>query len=1047
MKLFFFDTETTWTNPWVDHIIQFWGIYWILDENTKEFKQETSINQLINVDVRIPEEATAIHWIKNEDLIWYEYIDEYIYEFLSYLKKADLVVWHNVTFDINMLKWETDRIWIPFDYNKLKLIDTMKSSTNITKIASPKWWYKWPKLIELYTHLFWHPFENAHDAMADIQATKDCFIKLFNDFEYENWEFREVEPEKEIDDESEELSESSFYWDFAHNSKYDWSKNSEAMHTLSILSVWNKSIFLTWKAWTWKSTLIKWIIEVNKELGKFPIVLWTTWISALNIWWKTVHSFFWLGKSDAYYKDISKIKKIKISQTNKKLLKYAPFIVIDEISMISSNTLDVVDALMRKTLYNDSPFWWKQIIFVWDIYQLPPVCTQEWIKKFWKIYKSEWFFHSEVFKKFQYEVIELTHNYRQNEDKKLSTILDHIRENSVSSEDIDELNACRNNKINEDSIVLFSHNRDVDEYNNLQLSKLPWTEYEIESETNWDFPNTMKPIQDYITIKQWAKVMMITNDLNKRWVNWSIWTITEIVNDWYHISIKIEIDWKEYNLEKYTWKNTPLFYNENKWEFEEEILWTYTQFPIKLAYAITIHKSQWLTFEHCRMDISQVFIWWQAYTALSRVRSLWWLSICGFVSKDRLYFDPRINEFKVNIEVSNEWKKFCKRISKSSLLLNYTNAIYDWWNNIYIQCFWYEDKIKLLLSKFTNFITDYFQKLYWYDTIFFFNDDSLNYFETSKSIISEIKDDPKINKETTIVETKDEKIEDEQPELDEELFHDLVELRKNLTNWHIVYHVASDLVLWLLARYKPVNKEQFISIPWLKEIKYQKYWEDIINLIISHLKKDWVNIDEHWKEKFNIKRIDKNWKIKLPKIENPKKYIYWQNKYPWVVIVMKSWYFWSSRWECAVKLSKIAWLKLWNVWKQYMTWSTKLNKIIEALETSETNYIIIEDSKCIEYNLSNWNTINIDKSDLKSNEENTKDIKDNIEDKSEIKSHMQKVKEKHWNAYTRWTSEDDEKLKKLFKEWKTVEELMVIFNRNKGWIRSRLSKLWLIDFY
>ncbi len=186
LKVFFFDTETTWKDPKNDQIIQFWWIFWTFKEWSKEFLEEARINQLIRPTKEISKEASEKHWIYKKDLENYWLIDEYIYEFLSFIKKADFVVWHNVEFDKSILIAETKRLGIPFDFSKVKWIDTMKPTSSLLKIPAPERSndkYKWPKLIELYKFLFWKWFDNAHDAMADITATKDCFIELMKHYD------------------------------------------------------------------------------------------------------------------------------------------------------------------------------------------------------------------------------------------------------------------------------------------------------------------------------------------------------------------------------------------------------------------------------------------------------------------------------------------------------------------------------------------------------------------------------------------------------------------------------------------------------------------------------------------------------------------------------------------------------------------------------------------------------------------------------------------------------------------------------------------------
>ena len=189
MKLFFFDTETTWLYPGVDHVIQFWGIAWILDEETFEFKETERINQLINTDTYISPMATAVHWLRNEDLLEYDYIDSYLPKFLELINNADYVVWHNIPFDANMIAWECKNLWVEFHPEEIRWVDTMKPSTILVNWS----WWRWPKLKDLHSFLFWYEFADAHDAMADIEATKNCFLKLCREHQfYENWTFKRM---------------------------------------------------------------------------------------------------------------------------------------------------------------------------------------------------------------------------------------------------------------------------------------------------------------------------------------------------------------------------------------------------------------------------------------------------------------------------------------------------------------------------------------------------------------------------------------------------------------------------------------------------------------------------------------------------------------------------------------------------------------------------------------------------------------------------------------------------------------------------------------
>lgn len=438
-----------------------------------------------------------------------------------------------------------------------------------------------------------------------------------------------------------------------------WRDNEDAKRFFSYLWNWNNTIFLTWKAWSWKSTLIQDLISFYKNENKYPVILWSTWISALNIGGQTVHSFFSLGIDDVYYKDIQYYlkdksqKKYKLKKSKVDLLIQAPFVIIDEISMLSSNILDDIDFLMRFYLAlhtkNKSlakmPFGWKNMIFVWDVYQLPPVKTGKWIEIFNDKYDSERFFDSNVFKRLVKEdlwkTVILKKNYRQWDDRKFWEILDSIRSNVVTKESIDLLNRQKiHSEKFKDSILLSTHRNKVDIENKTKLDSLPWDEKIFESQIVWNFPNYLKRADDVLVLKKWAKVMMLCNDKSWFWVNWSIGEVTWF-DEWI---IFVNINWKVYPIWQNVWENKDISI-DNDWKINENIVWYFVQYPLKLAYATTIHKSQWMTFDTCRLDISHIFTWWQAYTALSRAKTLSWISLSWNIKFQHLYFDDRIIEF------------------------------------------------------------------------------------------------------------------------------------------------------------------------------------------------------------------------------------------------------------------------------------------------------------------------------------------------------------------------------------------------------------------
>ena len=289
------------------------------------------------------------------------------------------------------------------------------------------------------------------------------------------------------------------------------------------------------------------------------------------------------------------------------------------------------------------PFGGKPVIFVWDVFQLPPVSTPERRAKFGEHYASERFFDSTTFqKKLTYTTIELKKNYRQEYDTFFWDMLDGIRNETISDHHL----ALLNKQVGEaipDVILLSTHRGRVDEINNKKITQLHGKEYLYTGETEWFFPDSMKKTDNLLRLKKWAKVMMVTNDVFWKRINGSMGTVQDLWEDYVDVQIGSEVVMVSSEL----WANKEITVSR-KGKIIENILWTYEQFPLKLAYAITVHKSQWMTFDACNLDLCNTFTWGQAYTALSRSKTLSGIKLLSGIEKRHLFFHPAIKFFTQN---------------------------------------------------------------------------------------------------------------------------------------------------------------------------------------------------------------------------------------------------------------------------------------------------------------------------------------------------------------------------------------------------------------
>ncbi len=416
----------------------------------------------------------------------------------------------------------------------------------------------------------------------------------------------------------------------------------------------NKHFFLTGKAGSGKTTLLR---QIAKQTTKNFVVVAPTGVAAINAGGVTIHSQFnlplssFIPTSDSVNLNLvtnrrALMEHMQFRKEKRKVIQEMELLIVDEISMVRADILDAVDFVMRKVRRRERPFGGVQVMLIGDMHQLPPVVKEpEWaiLKNY---YASPYFFDSLVWKQLDAAEIELKKVYRQS-DARFVRLLNNIRHQQLDEDDYDELKKRYNpgfRPTEEGYILLATHNNKANAVNETELKKLEGRPYAFEADITGDFPEHIYPCEKYLQLREGAQVMFTRNDAaDGKYFNGKLATVKKLNYD--NITVTFQNNNEDFVLKKEVWENVSYTVDQSKDKINKDVIGTFSQYPLRLAWAITIHKSQGLTFDKVIIDAGNSFAAGQVYVALSRCRTLDGIVLHSLITQNSLHGDEKIVQF------------------------------------------------------------------------------------------------------------------------------------------------------------------------------------------------------------------------------------------------------------------------------------------------------------------------------------------------------------------------------------------------------------------